>query len=105
MVGLHTMDAPPPTRQPKCQAFSKGTPNKTPSKFVDDAKQIAKQSCNEKAGERSKYTPIDAASSIYPDAGSICFDRSPVDAAVPCPPHLGGHGQRATVSTTNHRWQ
>jgi hypothetical protein len=43
MVGLHTVDAPPQARQPKCQAFWRVTPNKMPSKLAEDAKQNANQ--------------------------------------------------------------
>jgi hypothetical protein len=43
MVGMHTVDAPPPTRQPKCQANLWGTPTNLPSKWEGDAKQNANQ--------------------------------------------------------------
>jgi hypothetical protein len=42
LVGMHTHDTPPPTRQPKCQANWKGTPTILPNKLQGHAKENAK---------------------------------------------------------------
>jgi hypothetical protein len=70
MVGLHTVDAPPQTRQPKCQAFWTVTPSKMPSILERDANQNAYQICKE-MGVVKIYS---AATSLgYLDARSLWF--------------------------------
>jgi hypothetical protein len=77
MVGMHTVDAPPPTRQPKCQAFASTTPSKMPSILAGDANQNAKQICKERADSQDFRSA--AARLAYHEAGSLWFhERSGV---------------------------